>query len=65
MNALQIAQEAIESTNAAAPYVSPEVRELIAFGKVAMAIEQMDASSAERIYRLEEAMHETRIRLSK
>ncbi|MFG9350099.1 hypothetical protein ACEP28_32250 [Pseudomonas aeruginosa] len=64
MNALQIAQEAVESTESAAQFVSAETRELIAFGKVATLIERMKASDSQRVYRLEEAMHEVRILLA-
>lgn len=64
MNALQIAQEAVESTEGAAQFVSAETRELMAFGKVALIIEPMKASDSQRVYRLEEAMHEVRIILA-
>ncbi|MDG9784666.1 hypothetical protein [Metapseudomonas otitidis] len=60
MNALEIARDAVESTSSAAPFVSAETRELMAFGRVAMLIERLNENDSVRVYRLEEALHEVR-----
>ncbi|WP_045158720.1 hypothetical protein [Stutzerimonas stutzeri] len=64
MNAIEIAKLAVADTESSAPFVSAGTRELMAFGKVAMVIEKMDAAASLRAYRLEEAMNEVRILLA-
>lgn len=67
MNAIEIANVAYEQTEELAKYVSPEVRELAAFGKIAQLVGEMGEGipASSRIYRLEEAMHELKLILGK
>lgn len=60
MNCIEIAKKALKETEAASQYVNGEVRKLLAFGKVAIIIRDMDSSVCDgmKVYRLEEALLE-------
>lgn len=62
MNAIEIANAAFAETEELARFVSPTVRELAAFGKVAMIVDDLgeQVHASVRVIRLAEAIHELR-----